>query len=123
MCGRAGRLTGAPLGCKQQAARWGEASSRTGRQDEGEAAMQTREAGREKQVGQPRQCSSKMGRSKLGKMGEEQLAAMQTGEASSKMGEAWQARRDKEQAAIKMGETQASSKRGKMGEAVSSNAG
>ena len=26
MCGRAGRLTGAPLGCKQQAARWGEAT-------------------------------------------------------------------------------------------------
>ena len=85
MCGRAGRLTGAPLGCKQQAARWGEASSRMGRQGEGEAAMQTREARREKQVGQPRQCSSKMGRSKLGKMGEEQ-AAKQTGEASNKMG-------------------------------------
>ena len=74
MCGRAGRLTGAPLGCKQQAARWGEASSRMGRQDEGEAAMQTREARREKQVGQTRQCSSnsKMGRMKLGRMVEEQ---------------------------------------------------
>ena len=49
-------------------------------------------------------ASSKMGRSKLGKMGEEQ-AAIQTGDASSKMGEAWQARQDKEQAASKMGET------------------
>ena len=45
-----------------------------------------------------------MGRSKLGKMGEEQ-AAIQTGDASSKMGVAWQARQDKEQAASKMGET------------------
>ena len=43
MCGRAGRLTGAPLGCKQQAARWGEASSRTGRQDEGEADKRSKE--------------------------------------------------------------------------------
>ena len=42
-----------------QAARWGEASSRMGRQGEGEAVMQTREARRVKQVGQPRQCSSK----------------------------------------------------------------
>ena len=43
MCGRAGRLTGAPLGCKQQAARWGEASSRMGRQDEGEADKRSKE--------------------------------------------------------------------------------
>ena len=45
------------------------------------------------------------------------------GEVSSNLGEAWQARQEKEQAASKMVETQASSKRGKMGEAVSSNAG
>ena len=43
MCGRAGRLTGAPLGCKQQAARWGETSSRMGRQDEGEADKRSKE--------------------------------------------------------------------------------
>ena len=43
MCGRAGRLTGAPLGCKQQAARWGEASSMMGRQDEGEADKRSKE--------------------------------------------------------------------------------
>ena len=106
MCGRAGRLTGAPLGCKQQAARWGEASSRMGRQDEGEAAMQTREARREKQVGQPRQCSSKQ------QDGEKQVGQDGGGTSSTtdrrckqQEGEAWQARQDKEQAASKMGET------------------
>ena len=119
MCGRAGRLTGAPLGCKQQAARWGEASSRMGR-----SKMREKQQCRQEKLGGRSKCgkqdsaaaSSKMGRSKLGKMGEEQ-AAIQRGDASSKK-EAWQARQDKEQAASKMGQTQASSKRGKMGEAV-----
>ena len=89
-----------------QAARWGEVSSRMGRQDEGEAAMQTREAGREKQVGQPRQCSSKQ------QDGEKQVGQDGGGTSSNtdrickqQEGEAWQARQDKEQAASKMGET------------------
>ena len=106
MCGRAGRLTGAPLGCKQQAARWGEASSRMGRQGEGEAVMQTREARRVKQVGQRRQCSSKQ------RDGEKQVGQDGGGASSNadrrckqQEGEAWQARQDKEQAASKMGET------------------
>ena len=106
-----------------QAARWGEASSMMGRQDGGEAAMQTREARREKQVGQPRQCSSKQ------QDGEKQVGQDGGGTSSNtdrrckqQDGEAWQARQDKEQAASKMGKTQASSKQGKMGEAVSSNA-
>ena len=99
---------------EKQAAGWG------GKMRE----KQTREARREKQIGQPRQCSSKQ------QDGEKQVGQDGGGTSSNtdrrckqQKGEAWQARRDKEQAAIKMGETQASSKRGKMGEAVSSNAG
>ena len=115
MCGRAGRLTGAPLGCKQQAARWGEASSKMGRQDEGEAAMQTREARREKQVWQTRQCSSKQqdGEKQVGQDGGEAVSSNADRRCKQQEGEAWQARQDKEQAASKMGDTQAGSKRGK----------
>ena len=90
-----------------QAARWGEVSSRMGRQDEGEAAMQTREARKEKQVGQPRQCSSKQrdGEKQVGQDGGGGAISNADRRNKQQDGEAWQARRNKEQVASKMGET------------------